>query len=292
MLSPIPLLIKRSAYQVWPTTVALSTPPGFLVHFRRNTTTSPQKKSNDWGTLSPPVLGKPSYQIINHAEVMDLQLASFSCQSEAWETQRLIHPAPMTTMIKHWWVFQSDRTEGWGMVFGGLRHWDVVTWPPVPLVCLIFLHGNLRSSQAASWPSQPHIVLFRNSRLGQPNHTWNVWQKRKLWDLSKIAFQFPNFSCWMQMNLNSTKFLIKIKSLACETETAGCRPCLVTTCCFCPGIHASGNTSSPYQFRLNPSKQPHRSLLLGSGAKKNIWPTGISNMSTFLMKACHFGHFC
>lgn len=32
--------------------------------------------------------------------------------------------------------------------------------------------------QAASWPSQPHIVLFRNSRLGQPNHTWNVWPEK------------------------------------------------------------------------------------------------------------------
>lgn len=98
MLSPIPLLIKRSAYQVWPTTVALSTPPGFLVHFRRNTTTCPTEKIEWLRHTFTSSFGEAELSTsINHAEVMDLQLASFSCRSEAWETQRLIHPAPMTT---------------------------------------------------------------------------------------------------------------------------------------------------------------------------------------------------
>ena len=278
MLSPLPLLIKRSAYQVWPTTVALSTPPGFLVHFCRNTTTCPTEKSNDWGTLSPAVLGKRSYQ---QPSTM-LRSWTYNWQAFLVEAKPGNHSGWYTQPQWQW-----SSIDGYSKVIGlkgGGWYLEVcatgMLWLDHRTPCL----SHLSAWKSSVQPKPRHGHLNRTSCCFEiavsANQTTpgNFWQKRKLWDLSKIAFQTPIFHSWIADELKIQQNYDQDKTLAAsENRTAGCRPCLVTTCCFCPGIHASGNTSSPHQFRLNPSKQPQSLYSLEAVTKKTfgqqVYPT-------------------
>ena len=219
MLSPLPLLIKRSAYQVWPTTVALSTPPGFLVHFCRNTTTCPTEKSNDWGTLSPAVLGKRSYQ---QPSTM-LRSWTYNWQAFLVEAKPGNHSGWYTQPQWQW-----SSIDGYSKVIGlkgGGWYLEVcatgMLWLDHRTPCL----SHLSAWKSSVQPKPRHGHLNRTSCCFEiavsANQTTpgNFWQKRKLWDLSKIAFQTPIFHSWIADELKIQQNYDQDKTLAAsETE--------------------------------------------------------------------------
>lgn len=236
----------------------------------------PQQKSNDWGTLSPAVLGKPSYQqpsTMLRSWTYDWQAFLVEAKPgkhSGWYTQ------PQWRHGQAFRVFQSDRTEGWGMVFGGLRHWDVVTWQRytlfVPSFCMEIFgpakprHGHLNRTSCCF-----EIAVSANQTT-----PGNFWPKRKLWDLSKIAFQFPNFSCWMQMNfIQQNDDQDKIAGM--WNRNSWLQALLGDHLLFLPRHSCLRKHIIPISVPFESKQTTPKSLLLGSGTRKTfgqqVYPT-------------------